>query len=450
MRTVLERATDGELTSEIVQVATEEGIAPETLRQRLVAGEAVIFRGRGRLVGIGTGLRTKVNVNLGTSTGGGDQVSEVEKARTAERYGADTIADLSLDGDVDTIRRNVLAGVSIPVSTLPVYQCAADHRSIRKVTVDDMLAAVEKQARDGVAGLIMHAAVTRAMLQTLRSQRRILGMVSKGGSMMSLWMLSHDQENPLLTSMDRILEILHEHDVVLSLGNALRSGCTHDPVDLPAEEEFRLNVELCQRANAAGVQAIIAGLGGHIAAQDIPRHVRTWKERGNGRPLFVSGPMPIEVSVGYDHIAAAVGASLAAGAGADYLCSITPAEHIGLPDLDQMKEGLIAYRIAAHIGDTMKYGLQDKDRNLSAARRVRDWDGQFRWALEPERARAIAPTTTSQPCDMCGRHCPMVTMESFLLDDDLRGYLDLISHGEPEPPRTARLLTHAAGGPSGR
>jgi phosphomethylpyrimidine synthase len=406
MKTQIEEAREGTITSRMAAVASAEGIDAEDLRYSVAAGEAVIMTRGSCSIGIGRGLRTKVNVNLGTSTARVRPAEEVEKARTAERHGADTITDLSAGGEISAIRQAIFAATTLPVTTVPIYQTAAEI-GLDAMTAEDILATIRSQAEEGVSSFVLHA-VGREMIDAAWDGERIMGVVSKGGSITAAYMLAHDVENPFVEHFDEILAILKEHDIVLSLGNTMRSGCIHDEMDEAQKMEMRWNARLAAYAHERGVQTIIEGLGGHVRADRIPRYLRRYREYSPA-PLFVAGPLPIDTAVGYDHIAGCVGASIASGAGADYLCYLTPAEHLGLPTPDQVREGLIAFRIAAHIGDSIKYGLDDEDLALARSRSRLDWDGQVAHAVDPETARTLAPEPG--PCTMCGDFCAVAMMK---------------------------------------
>jgi len=417
MKTQIEEARDGMITPQMAAVASTEGIEAEDLRRSIADGEAVIMtRGKSSL-GIGRGLRTKVNVNLGTSTAMVRPEDEVKKARIAERHGADTVTDLSAGGDISAIRRAIFAATTLPITTVPIYQTAAEI-GIEKMTADDILATIRRQAEEGVSSFVIHA-VERGMIDAARDGNRVMGVVSKGGSITAAYMLGHDSENPFIERFDEILAILREHDIVLSLGNTMRSGCIHDEMDEAQMMEMHLNARLAACANKHGVQAIIEGLGGHVRADRIPRYIQHYLE-ASPAPLFVAGPLPTDTAVGYDHIAGCVGASIASGAGADYLCYLTPAEHLGLPTPEQVRDGLIAFRIAAHIGDTIKYGLDDADLALARSRSRLDREGQIAHAIDPETARALAPEPG--PCTMCGDFCAVATMERLKKKERLTGF----------------------------
>ncbi|MDD1661609.1 MAG: phosphomethylpyrimidine synthase ThiC [Methanomicrobiales archaeon] len=408
MKTLIENASEGRLARPARTVARTEGIDPSLLLGRVASGSVAIMR-RGKVaVGIGKGLRTKVNVNIGTSPLRVRPDEEVEKAVLAEKYGADTLTDLSMGGDIPGIRRRIFEHTALPMTTVPIYQAAAEI-GLEEMGDGDLLRTIRTQASEGVSSFVLHCP-DNAILEKYRKRKRIMGIVSKGGSLTLAYMIRNRCENPFLTRFDEILSILKRHDIVLSLGNTMRSGCIHDTRDPAQVREIRMNVELARRANQAGVQVIIEGVGGHVRADRIAGQIRYQKRLGDF-PLFVAGPLPTDVAVGHDHIAGCVGASIAAGAGADYLCYLTPAEHLGLPDPGQVKEGLIAFRIAAHIGDSIKYGAAERDRELSRKRAELDWEGQFCYALDGETARRMAPADGL--CTMCGDFCAIKIMRDL-------------------------------------
>jgi phosphomethylpyrimidine synthase len=410
MGTQVERARSGTLTRQMKAVAAAEGIDGEVLCSRIADGSAVIMQ-RGRTaIGIGRGLRTKINVNLGTSTGKVSVDDEIQKARIAQEFGADTISDLSMGGDINAIRNAILSVTTLPLTTVPVYQTVVEH-GLRDMTADDILSTMRMQAEQGVSSFVVHC-VNEKMLSVFRKKRRILGVVSKGGSITSAFMLLNRCENPFIENFDEVLAISREHDIVLSLGNTARSGCISDPRDAAQAEEVRQNIALAKRAHDDGVQVIIEGCGGHIRLDRIPAAIRSYKKRADF-PLFVAGPLPTDIAAGYDHIAGCAGASVASAAGADYLCYITPAEHLGLPGPDAVREGLIAFRIAAHIGDTVKYKDQSdhQDKKVAHLRADLDREGQIRCALNPARARELSDG--EKECTMCGEFCAIKIMREF-------------------------------------
>lgn len=390
-------------------VATAEGLDPRTLSRAVATGCVVIMRRRDRVVGIGSGLRTKVNVNIGTSTLHSSPGEEVEKAVIAEKYGADTISDLSMGKNVRETRRRVLEHTRVPLTTVPVYEAASEHGT-GGVTADTILAVLRNQAREGVSSWVIHC-ITREVLDLCRKENRILGIVSRGGSITAASMLRHECENPFLECFPEVLEIARKHGVVLSLGNSARGGCIGDGWGPAQEAELRTNVTLAEIAHRAGVGVIIEGAGGHIRYDRIPSTIRRYRHASRF-PLFVAGPLPTDIALGFDHIAGCAGASAAAAAGADYLCAITPAEHLGLPSPDHVRKGLIAFRIAAHIGDTVKLGLEGEDSRMARMRAEMDLAGQLAMAPDPDSARNIGDG--SGKCTMCGDFCAILLMQDYL------------------------------------
>jgi phosphomethylpyrimidine synthase len=410
IKTQIDHAREGTLTAEMQYVAKAEGIEEELVLQRVKDGSLVIMLRKGcPPIAIGKGASTKINVNLGTSSASIDPEAEIEKVKVAEKYGAATITDLSMGGDISAIRKMVIENTILPITTVPIYQTIVE-KGMDNATVDELLGNIKKQIDEGVSSILLHS-VERKMLEKLKGLDRVMGMVSKGGSFTSSFMLLHDCENPFIENFDEIMDMLRENDVVLSLGNTMRSGCVHDLKDSVQLMEIETNARLARRANELGVQVIINGMGGHIQANEIPASVKMYKDKADF-PLFVAGPLPTDIAVGYDHIAGAIGASMASGAGADYLCYITPAEHLSLPNPEQVKEGLIAFKIAAHIGDSMKYGLDDRDLILAQRRAEFDWKGQAEAAIDPDRTEQMCPD--EGPCSMCGDYCAIKIMKEYL------------------------------------
>ncbi|MDP3103188.1 MAG: phosphomethylpyrimidine synthase ThiC [Candidatus Methanoperedens sp.] len=408
MTTQVEHARNGNVTAQMDEVAKTEGIDLMALLSSVAEGSAVIMYRDKKSVGIGKGLKTKVNVNIGTSSLKIDPGEEVRKAIIAEKYGADTLTDLSMGGDIREIRKMIFENTTIPLTTVPIYQSVAE-TGLENMTEEDILGNLIRQAEEGISSFVLHC-TDRNTLGMLKVRERILGVVSKGGSITCAYMTINRCENPFVENFDKILTIMKKHDIVLSLGNTMRSGCIHDSRDRAQLEEIRKNIELAQRASEEGVQVIIEGTGGHVRADRIAEYVRFHKQCSQ-YPLFVAGPLPTDVAVGYDHIAGAIGASMASGAGADYLCYITPSEHLGLPGPEQVREGLLAFRIAAHIGDSVKYGTSDRDRELAVKRAELDWEGQMYYALDSDKARELAPH--EGPCTMCGDFCAIKIMKEF-------------------------------------
>jgi phosphomethylpyrimidine synthase len=408
MKTQLEQAKRRTVTPQMQDIARSEGIDPDELCERIAAGSVVIMQRGKQCTGIGKGLCTKVNVNLGTSSTRVCIEEEIKKARIAETFGADTISDLSMGGDINAIRKEIFSHTRVPITTVPVYQAVVEH-GLKKMTADDIMSTIRMQAEQGISSMVIHG-VNQEMLGELRRKKRLLGIVSKGGSITSAFMLMNQCENPFIEHFDDVVSICRRHDIVLSLGNTARSGCIHDRRDRMQLAEIRQNVELAHKAHSAGVQVIIEGAGGHIRNDRIAPLVKYYKKQ-SPYPLFVAGPLPTDIAVGYDHIAGAAGASTASAAGADYLCYITPAEHLGLPSPDAVKEGLIAFRIAAHIGDTVKYGREAEDTKIARLRAELDREGQIRCSMDPERARELSDRDAE--CTMCGEFCAIRIMREF-------------------------------------
>jgi phosphomethylpyrimidine synthase len=414
VKTLLEQAREGLITEAMKAVAKSERVSEKFIREGVAEGRIVILQRPGfSPLGIGKGLRTKVNANIGSSSDAVDEEKEIEKARVAEKYGAHTISDLSMGGNLAYLRVKILEATTVPVSSVPIYQALSECRSFEKMSLSKILKVLRRDVYQGISSIVIHPGFTLETLEKVRKRKRIMGIVSKGGSYTAMWMLTHRRENPFLEVFDEILDIAHSRDVVLSLGNTMRSGSVYDELDEPQMDELHMNTELAEKANERGVQVIIEGLGGHIPAGNIAPSVEKFNKITGQRPLYVAGPLPVDVAVGYDHIAACVGGALAAGAGADYLCYITPAEHLNLPTVEQVKEGVLACRIAAHIGDTVKYGLSEADRNIGLHRRKQDWEGQFFHALDGgEKGRQIRGETVM--CKMCGRYCALKIMDQYL------------------------------------
>ncbi|MFA5802303.1 MAG: phosphomethylpyrimidine synthase ThiC [Thermoleophilia bacterium] len=417
MTTILESARAGQLTREMEIVAEKEGLVPGEVMQGIVDGTIVVAAGNGRqemAVGIGKGLRTKVNASIGTSSDIVDLEMELEKARVAESSGADTLMELSTAGDLDEIRRAILAEVTLPVGCVPLYQASSEARlrfgTSGQMTEELLFEVIEKQARDGIGFMAIHCGVNRLSVDTLQNQGgRDGGLVSRGGAFMVSWMTANGRENPLFEQFDRLLEILRKHDVVLSLGNGMRAGAVSDATDRAQIQELLVNTELADRARDAGVQAMLEGPG-HIPIDQIEANVVLQKSLSRGKPFYMLGPITTDIAPGYDHITAAIGSAWAAAFGTDFICYVTPSEHLGLPFADDVRDGVMAARIAAHVGDMVKLGHRDRDLEMGIARRELDWEKQYALSLDPERARSIRgmrPGSDSDGCSMCGDQCAL-------------------------------------------
>lgn len=414
---ILEEARAGRITEEMETVCREEGVSPEFVRRGLVSGRIVIpvspYR-KTMPVGIGKGLRTKINASIGTSSDIVDVEMEVAKAREAEAAGADTLMELSTGGDFAEIRRRVIEATSLSVGSVPLYQAFIEairkHGAGVEMTEDDLFRATEQQARLGTNFMAIHTGINRLCLDRLQGQGgRFGGICSRGGAFMIAWMIHNNKENPLFKDFDYLVEILKEHEVTLSMGNGLRAGAICDSTDRAQIQELIINSELADRASRAGLQVIVEGPG-HIPVDEIEANVRIMKRMSEERPFYMLGPLVTDIAPGYDHIVAAVGASLSSAYGADFICYVTPAEHLALPNVEDVRQGVITARIAAHIGDMIKNNDRGADLEMGRARRDMNWDRQFDLALDPDAARVIrqkrAPAN-SRVCTMCGDYCAL-------------------------------------------
>ncbi|UCH58192.1 MAG: phosphomethylpyrimidine synthase ThiC, partial [Candidatus Bathyarchaeota archaeon] len=400
------------------RIAELERVTPEFVMRGVARGRIVITNNLGRdaiPLGIGEGLAIKVNANIGTSRDICDMDAELEKARVAEEAGADTIMDLSTGGDIDAIRRMILKETRVPLGTVPIYQAAIEaqerHGAIVDMTEDDMFNVIERHARDGVDFITVHCGVTKESVERVIAQERLMGIVSRGGTFLTALILHTGEENPLYSNYDYLLEIAREHDVTLSLGDGLRPGCIHDATDGPQIHELIIVGELVERARAAGVQAMVEGPG-HVPLDEIAANVRLEKSVCKGAPFYVLGPLVTDIAPGYDHIVGAIGGAVAAMAGADYLCYVTPTEHIGLPAAEDVREGVVVTKIAAHAGDLVRRKdiALEWDYGMSEARSMFDWERQIGLALNPRKARRIREERSpgdpaEEGCSMCGDLC---------------------------------------------
>ncbi len=413
--TQLEQAQQGTITQEIGKVAADEGLDAELVRRRVASGKIVIpanSRRQARIAGIGKGLRTKVNASIGTSTDIADLTLEVEKARVAERYGADTLMDLSVGGDIASIRKAVREAVSLPIGTVPLYEAFAQaierYGAAVNMPAELLFEITEQQCEEGVGFMAIHCGINRRTVEMLRKQQyRYGGLVSKGGSYLVAWMEHNNRENPLYEHFDRVVSILKKHDTVLSLGNGFRAGAIHDATDRVQIQELLINCELAEIGREQGCQTMVEGPG-HVPINEIEANIIMQKKMSGEAPFYMLGPITTDVAPGYDHITAAIGASLSSAYGADFICYVTPAEHLGLPYPEDVREGVTASRIAAHIGDMIKLKKTDRDKAMAKARRDMQWDAQFDLAIDPERAREIKAKRGSgdlHSCTMCGKFC---------------------------------------------
>lgn len=415
-----EEALKGNITQAMEIVAKAENLSVEEIRVGLAQGIISIpynpLHKNCQPMGVGQGLKTKVNANFGTSADYPDVAEELKKLDAALAAKADAVMDLSTGGDITAIRRSILMKSTVPLGTVPIYQAIVD----KQMTTEGMFAVVEEQARDGVDFMTIHCGVTFETISRLKKQPRLMDVVSRGGALMMQWIMENKAENPFYKNYDRLLEIARKYDVTMSLGDGMRPGSIIDAGDQAQVQELVILGELTKRAWEAGVQVIIEGPG-HVPFDQIEAQVKMQKEICNGAPFYVLGPLPTDVAPGYDHITAAIGGTLAATAGADFLCYVTPTEHLGLPTPEDVKEGVIAARIAAHCADIAKglRGAKDWDIAMSKARKELNWGKQIQLAIDPVKARQIHDsrlTTHGDTCSMCGEFCAYKVSSKVLKD----------------------------------
>ncbi len=414
--TQLEHALAGTITPQMKIVAGKESIDSEKLRGLVAAGRVVIPANKNHEkldpIGIGEFLSTKINANIGTSGDYYNIEDELKKLDMVIKYQADTVMDLSTGGDINEIRRALIARSTIPFGNVPIYQMTKDimnrGKAFVEMDVDEMFSYISTQAADGVDYMTIHAGLTQRAVEKLRQKKRIAGIVSRGGSIITGWMLHNEKENPFYEHFDRLLEIAREYDVTLSLGDGLRPGCLADGTDWGQLEELLTLGELVKRSRAAGVQVMVEGPG-HLPLKQVEMNIKLQKSVCDGAPFYVLGPVVTDIAPGYDHITSAIGASIAGAAGADYLCYVTPTEHLGLPGEEDVKEGIMASRIAAHVADIAKGypGAIDRDHRMGEARSNLDWEEQERLCMDPEKFRKIRSQRSSgtDACSMCGELC---------------------------------------------
>lgn len=418
----LMRKARTEITPEIEAVAKVEGISAERLRRQVASGRVVIASNpihAPNPLGIGEGLRVKINANIGTSPDHFDLSEEVKKAKVAVDYGTDTVMDLSTGGDIDLVRRKIVEAVRVPIGTVPIYQAAlkaAKGGSILDMTSDDMFAGIELHAKDGVDFMTVHCGVTRATVESIKGSSRITDIVSRGGTFLASWILHKGEENPLYAEYDYLLEMAQEYDFALSLGDGLRPGCIADATDTPQLHELLVIGDLVKRAREKDVQVIVEGPG-HVPLNQIEANVRVEKTVCEGAPFYVLGPIVTDIAPGYDHITGAIGGALAAYFGADFLCYVTPAEHLSLPTVEDVKEGVISSRIAAHAADIARGVDVDEDDNMARARKALDWEKMLRIAVDPEKAKLYRQRRKPKQedvCSMCGEVCAIKIASDFV------------------------------------
>jgi len=415
--TQMEAAKQGIITDEMKKVAEDEKIPAEEIRKRIAEGKVIIPKNINHVgckpIGIGKGLRTKVNTNIGTSSDVVDVKEELLKLKVSLEAGTDTVMDLSTGGDLDAIRREIIKNCPVPLGTVPIYQAAIESRRkgqpVIKMSVDEIFDVIERHAEDGVDFVTVHCGVTMETLSRMEKEGRILGVVSRGGAFLIAWMRYNKKENPLYEYYDRLLEIAKKYDMALSLGDGFRPGCIADATDRGQIQELLIVGELVERAWEAGVQVMVEGPG-HVPLDQIESNMVLQKRLCHDAPFYVLGPLVTDIAPGYDHIGSAIGGALAAVYGADFLCYVTPSEHLRLPTVEDVKEGVIAARIAGHAADLVKGvpGAWEWDLEMAKARWKLDWNKQIELAIDPEKAKALRetrPPREEDVCTMCGEYC---------------------------------------------
>ena len=442
--TQMDLARRGVVSEEMAHVASREDVEPELVRAEVARGRMVIPANLRHTnlepMGIGIALSCKVNANIGNSAVVSDTVKELRKLAICLKHGADTVMDLSTGGDIDLIRKTLIAASPVPLGTVPIYQALEGRKKVKDLSADDLLDMLEHQASQGVDYFTIHAGVLVEYLPLVKD--RITGIVSRGGAIMAQWMIEHHQQNPFYTRWDRVLEICKKYDVTISAGDGLRPGCLADASDAAQFAELDTLGELTRRAWEKGVQIMIEGPG-HVPFDQIEMNVKKQMEVCDEAPFYVLGPLVTDIAPGYDHITSAIGATMAGTAGAAMLCYVTPNEHLGLPDEADVKAGLSASKIAAHAADVARHrkGARDRDDALSRARYAFDWKEQFRLSIDPEVAEQMHDETlpdgyfkTAEFCSMCGpKFCSM----------KINRVVDAYNEArvpEAEPPRARRSL----------
>lgn len=431
--TQMDAARQGIITPEMEIVAAKEDMDAEKLRELIAKGEVIIPANKNHQClspnGIGSALRTKINVNLGTSRDCIDMDMEMDKVNSAVAMGAEAIMDLSSFGDTQKFRRKLTSECPATIGTVPIYDAVVYyHKPLKDITTEEWLSIVEMHAKDGVDFMTIHCGINRNTAQRFKDAKRLTNIVSRGGSIIFAWMEMTGKENPFYEHYDRILDICREYDVTMSLGDACRPGCIDDASDISQIEELVTLGELTRRAWEKDVQVMIEGPG-HMPLNQIKANMEIQKTICKGAPFYVLGPIVTDIAPGYDHITSAIGGAIAAAYGASFLCYVTPAEHLRLPDLEDVKEGIIASKIAAHAADIAKGipGAREIDDRMADARRNLDWDTQFACALDPETAKAIRDSRSpeddhSDTCSMCGKFCAVRSMNKALAGE----YIDIL------------------------
>ena len=422
--TQIDFARAGQITPQMKEVAEREHREPEYIRERVADGRIAIpanivhIKKGMRAFGVGEGLSTKVNVNLGISGDKADAAEEWKKVKIAEDFGADAIMDLSNSGKTRQFRQQLIDETPLMVGTVPMYDAIGYmEKPLVKLTKDDLLEVVRAHAEDGVDFMTIHCGINKSVIKTFKETGRLMNIVSRGGSLLFGWMEVTGNENPFYEFYDEVLEICHEYDVTISLGDSCRPGCLYDSNDATETAEMIELGKLCKRAWAAGVQVMVEGPG-HMALGEIAANMKLQKRLCHNAPFYVLGPLVTDIGVGYDHITAAIGGAISASSGADFLCYVTPAEHLCLPNAQDVLDGLMATKIAAHAADIAKKvpHARDMDDKMGQARRKLDWDAMWKCALDPvtgKKRYEESPAATEGTCTMCGKMCAVRTVNKI-------------------------------------
>jgi len=422
--TQLEQAKNSIITNEMKQAALKEGVEPGYICSSIASGAVILTKNKRHKsiepLAIGKGLKTKVNANIGTSQDKANLEEELKKLYAAVEAGADAIMDLSTGGEIDEIRKAIIKESPVAIGTVPIYQAALEAvkkgKSFVELEADEIFEIIERHAEDGIDFITVHCGVTMRSLERIKNEGRIMGVVSRGGALTAEWINFNKKENPLFEEYDRLLKIAKEYEMVLSLGDGLRPGCLADATDRGQIEELVTLGELAQKAVSEGVQVMIEGPG-HMPLNQIEANILLQKRLCHGAPFYVLGPLVTDIAPGYDHITSAIGGAIAGAAGADFLCYVTPSEHLRLPTIEDVKEGVIASKIAAHAADIAKgvKGAMERDIQMAKARKALNWDEQIRVSLDPERARLLresSPPSDKEVCTMCGSLCAIKVSKS--------------------------------------
>lgn len=419
MTTQILEAQKGNVTPEMFAVAEKEGFTKEEILEKVASGRVVILKNNKREnvvpTAVGEGMSVKINANIGTSLESSSIEEEIQKVKIIEATGADVLMDLSTGKNIDETRKQIIEATNLPIGTVPMYQAGKEaidfHNNLGKLSKDKLFSDIEKHCKDGIDFITVHCGVTKFVVDQLEKQGRVMDIVSRGGSMLACWIKATGKENPLYEYYDELLDLAREYDCTLSLGDGLRPGCIADAGDRAQVAETMVLGELTKRARAAGVQAMIEGPG-HVPLNKIPSMIETIKVLTDYAPLYVLGPLVTDIAPGYDHITSAIGGTLAAYHGADFLCYVTPAEHLSLPDAKQVREGIIASKIAAHAADVARGNKKaiQMDLDMAIARKNLDWTEQKKCAIDKCVFKDI---DDGKPCSMCGQYCSMKIFKEY-------------------------------------